>query len=75
MFFYNFLGHFVLVHELLDVLESGRIINVSSVIHHFCNNLEESVEYWNRVTTYDKEPHNTYAASKLGALLFKLELN
>ena len=61
----------MLVHEL----EGGRIINVSSVIHHFCNNLEESVEYWKRVATYGKEPHNTYAASKSAALLFTLELN
>ena len=71
----NFLGHFLLVHELLDVLEGGRIINVSSVMHHFCNKPEESVEYWKRVATYGKEPDNTYAASKLAALLFTLELN
>jgi NAD(P)-dependent dehydrogenase (short-subunit alcohol dehydrogenase family) len=71
----NFLGHFVLVHQLLDVLEGGRIINVSSVMHHFCINLEETEDYWKRVATYGKEPDNTYAASKLAALLFSLELN
>jgi NAD(P)-dependent dehydrogenase (short-subunit alcohol dehydrogenase family) len=31
----NFLGHFLLTHQLLDKLKCRRIVNLSSVMHHF----------------------------------------
>jgi len=75
----NFLGHFLLTHQLLDLLKGGgKVINLSSVMHHFSGNanggpLDE--EYWKRVATYGQAPDSTYSPSKLAALLFTLELN
>lgn len=80
-FMTNFLGHFILTQRLLGVMAKGtggKIINVSSVMHHFCDIPADelsSTEYWKRVATYGVVPDNTYAASKLAALLFSIELN
>lgn len=73
----NFLGHFLLTHELLDLLENGgKVINLSSVMHHFAGtNGPQDVDYWKRVASYGVAPDSTYSPSKLAALLFTLELN
>lgn len=68
----NFLGHFLLTHQLLPLLNKGaRIVNLSSVMHHFCSsNLD--AEYWKRQCHAGSESYN---ASKLAAILFTRELN
>jgi NAD(P)-dependent dehydrogenase (short-subunit alcohol dehydrogenase family) len=85
----NFLGHYMLTCELLDLLEAtaiqskgkrkGRVVNLSSVMHHFIKGYDvEDAHFWQRamrpepngVTTCD-----TYALSKLAAILFTLQLN
>ena len=73
----NFLGHFLLTHELLDMLQDGgKVINLSSVMHHFSGTNEpQDVNYWKRVAAYGKALDSTYSPSKLAALLFTQELN
>jgi NAD(P)-dependent dehydrogenase (short-subunit alcohol dehydrogenase family) len=86
----NFLGHYVLTCELLELIQAtaiqssyrrrGRIVNLSSVMHHFNKGYNvESADFWTeamrarapgRVKTYD-----TYSLSKLAAILFTLQLN
>jgi NAD(P)-dependent dehydrogenase (short-subunit alcohol dehydrogenase family) len=81
----NFLGHFLLTSELLSadmLVPNARIVNLSSVMHHFCGtptgsatNGWESVDYWKQTATADCAPTETYSPSKLAAQLFTLELN
>lgn len=74
----NFLGHYLLTAELMELLihSHARIVTVSSVMHHFCYGHHlESVTYWKDCATAHKEPLDTYALSKLAANLFAIELN
>jgi NAD(P)-dependent dehydrogenase (short-subunit alcohol dehydrogenase family) len=82
----NFLGHYLLTAELWDVLDKNnraRIINVSSVMHHFCGNFDiENIDFWKRVASpidsnkqHGVTKHYTYSLSKLAAILFSMELN
>ena len=70
----NFLGHFLLTNELLDCLQGGRVVNLASVMHHFCaHNESHDQDYWRECATSTEESY--YAPSKLAAILFTLELN
>jgi len=81
----NFLGHFLLTEQLMDRLlqnGGGRVVNLSSVMHHFADGKEapqhqpHSYEYWKYVAQYnDERTQSAYTPSKLAALLFTLELN
>ena len=77
----NHLGHFLLTSELMDALlrdGGGRVINLSSVMHHYADGdgSPHSYDYWKRVAQYDDgREHSAYTPSKLAALLFTLELN
>mmetsp|Transcript_21110 Transcript_21110/g.43200 ORF Transcript_21110/g.43200 Transcript_21110/m.43200 type:complete len:391 (-) Transcript_21110:2265-3437(-) len=77
----NHLGHFLLTSELMDALlrdGGGRVINLSSVMHHYADGdgSPHSYDYWKRVAQYDdSRKHSAYTPSKLAALLFTLELN
>ena len=70
----NFLGHFLLTNLLLPELKQGRVINLSSVMHHFSENVKKNEAFWTHCATYHKE-QSTYTPSKLAALLFTIELN
>jgi NAD(P)-dependent dehydrogenase (short-subunit alcohol dehydrogenase family) len=74
----NFLGHFLLTQLLLGHLikGKGRIVNLSSVMHHFCASSVplSNPDYWNNCALYDRSPRETYVPSKLAAILFTLEL-
>ena len=74
----NFLGHFVLTQELLPLLlkaKKGRIVNLASVMHHYCRDAEvHDYEYWKSCARYDSESASTYSSSKLAALLFTVAL-
>lgn len=85
----NFLGHFLLTSELLSakvLVPNARVVNLSSVMHHFCGTFGfgtnssdrdtwESVDYWKQTATANCAPTDTYSPSKLAAQLFTLELN
>ena len=70
----NFLGHFLLTQLLSPLLKQGRVVNLSSVMHHFAENANKDEVYWKRCTEYHPD-QSTYAPSKLAALLFTMELN
>jgi NAD(P)-dependent dehydrogenase (short-subunit alcohol dehydrogenase family) len=87
----NFVGHFELTAALLReqvlVPRHARIVNVASVMHHFVGEGSDSGNsgppssvhvntpaYWKRCATHGSSP-NTYAPSKLAAILFTVELN
>lgn len=81
----NFLGHFLLTEQLMDRLLAnggGRVINLSSVMHHYADGKElpphqpHTYEYWKQVAQYNEErTSSAYTPSKLAALFFSLELN
>lgn len=80
----NFLGHFLLTAELVDLLSKGgakqteeaRIVNLSSVMHHYCGGCDvESLQFWKDCALAAKPPMDSYSPSKLAALLFSIELN
>lgn len=68
----NHLGHFLLTGLLLDLLEktSGRIVNVSSVMH-----LNGEMYFNDLMLEHDYSPTKAYKQSKLANLLFTFELN
>ena len=84
----NFLGHFLLTNLLLSKCQ--RIVNLSSVMHHFPyydkqDSAYKSIsdpDYW-RFMAMEPSPDDDssavmrkpYGASKLAALLFSVELN
>eukprot|EP00568_Trieres_chinensis_P007220 CAMPEP_0183315914 /NCGR_PEP_ID=MMETSP0160_2-20130417/53196_1 /TAXON_ID=2839 ORGANISM="Odontella Sinensis, Strain Grunow 1884" /NCGR_SAMPLE_ID=MMETSP0160_2 /ASSEMBLY_ACC=CAM_ASM_000250 /LENGTH=425 /DNA_ID=CAMNT_0025481587 /DNA_START=67 /DNA_END=1344 /DNA_ORIENTATION=+ len=94
----NFLGHFLLTRLLMDHLlkannrypgegagkEAGRVVNLSSVTHHFVRADEDRFqskgsglhdeEWWNGCAKHG-ESDNTYKESKLASALLTLELN
>jgi NAD(P)-dependent dehydrogenase (short-subunit alcohol dehydrogenase family) len=72
----NFLGHFVLTKRLLNKLKGGRIINLSSVMHHFVGPKPKDAAFWKSVSLFQDPPApEIYGASKLAAILFTNELN
>lgn len=76
----NFLGHYLLTRLLMPCLlrakntksETGRIVNLSSVMHHFAT-FRQTKNNWADAT----KPYcpNTYSDSKLAAILFTIQLN
>jgi len=75
----NFLGHFLLTRLLRASLEKKsafggkpKIINLSSVMHHFATP-RIKINEWDEVTKSNS--NNSYADSKLAAILFTIELN
>jgi len=70
----NYFGHFLLTNLLLGLIsksEEGRIINVSSEAHRFCEQLDLSD------LSFDRAPNKLfyiYSVSKLGNILFTREL-
>jgi NAD(P)-dependent dehydrogenase (short-subunit alcohol dehydrogenase family) len=85
LFTTNFLGHFLLTNILLD--KCSRIVNLSSVMHHFPIYAKDdvyqdvdSIDFWRHAAlepAHDRDDlvRKPYAASKLAALLFSIELN
>lgn len=75
----NFLGHFLLTQHLLQHLQKsddGHVINLSSAMHHFSGTRPLDEAYWKSVALYSEDrPPETYAASKLAAILLTEELN
>jgi NAD(P)-dependent dehydrogenase (short-subunit alcohol dehydrogenase family) len=79
----NFLGHFLLTRLLLKdnmLAKNARIVNLSSVMHHFCGGVPggldlESPSGWKSVAMAHQRPLDTYSFSKLAAILFTIELN
>jgi len=92
----NSIGHFLLTKLLLPRLlaakniiidekeettvEAGRIVNLSSTMHHFCVPAYETQRklYEEKFWEDCSKPHfstNTYTESKLAAILFSMELN
>jgi NAD(P)-dependent dehydrogenase (short-subunit alcohol dehydrogenase family) len=75
----NFLGHFQLTSQLIDmdVLAQGaRVVNLSSVMHHFVGMFDiEDAEIWKGCCLANQAPTQTYPFSKVGALFFSMELN
>lgn len=79
----NIIGHYLLTRKLLPQLleaknqrgEAGRVVNLSSVTHHFsgCYDTKKEAEDWWRRCTHSIK--NTYKESKLAAILFTKELN
>lgn len=71
----NHLGHFVLTHELLEVLENtpqSRIVVLSSLVAK----MKKADIYWDDLQfeqSYDKMA--TYAQSKLANMMFAMELH
>lgn len=89
----NFVGHYLLTRLLLpdlkkarnyvtypEIFEAGRIVNLSSVMHHFASPLPLSKEEWKtqciEIARHVK-PENrfTYSHSKVAAILFTVQLN
>lgn len=72
----NFLGSFLLTSLLLENLRGGRVVNLSSVMHHFSGKNEKNEEFWRSIALYRPDrPPEGYGASKLAAILFSNELN
>ena len=74
-FFTNHIGHFVLVTQLLELLdeEDGRVVMVSSNAHTRAP--EAGIEFDNLSGERDYSPWGAYGQSKLANLLFARELN
>ena len=68
----NFLGHFVLTNELLPKL--GRVVNLSSVMHHYVGMGHRDYNYWRQCALPDAPFGSTYASSKLAMLLLSVAL-
>lgn len=94
LFMSNFLGHYLLTCKLMKLLlmkkkkingeqdnnNVPRIINLSSVMHHFVGNHPlDNEKFWIDCATCDDsssyKQHDVYSLSKLAALLFSQELN
>jgi NAD(P)-dependent dehydrogenase (short-subunit alcohol dehydrogenase family) len=69
----NHLGYFLLVRELLDILEASapaRVVNVSSESHRHARMVWDDLQFANR----RYEPWRAYGQSKLANVLFTYEL-
>lgn len=73
----NYLGHFLLTAQLMDVFAKGaRVLNLSSLGHHFCGGYDvEDPNFWRSCAIAGERPDKTYLFSKLAQLLFTTELN
>mmetsp|Transcript_33311 Transcript_33311/g.38590 ORF Transcript_33311/g.38590 Transcript_33311/m.38590 type:complete len:418 (-) Transcript_33311:25-1278(-) len=77
----NMVGHFLLTRLLLPKLKmsklhnsGGRIVNLSSVMHHFAPTLPLDDKEWEVISQVGGSDE-TYTLSKLAAILFTIELN
>jgi len=69
----NFLGHFLLTSMLKENV--GRVVNLSSVMHHFAASAQHDEAFWKSMAMYDpKSPPDSYSASKLAAILHTVAL-
>jgi NAD(P)-dependent dehydrogenase (short-subunit alcohol dehydrogenase family) len=77
-----FLGHFLLTNLLFDLFPedgTGRIVNLSSVKHHFQSNwtgwarLDE--QHWRNSALLTYQRNESYPNAKQAAVFFTLELN
>ena len=77
-----FLGHFLLTKLLFELFPNdgrGRVVNLSSVKHHFQSNwtgfvsLDET--YWRNSARLHYQKNQSYPNAKLAAIFFTLELN
>lgn len=68
----NHLGHFLLNHLTFDLVaaRSGRIVPVSSIVHHQAS----GINFDDPMLTADYSPSKAYAQSKLANLMYGLEL-
>jgi NAD(P)-dependent dehydrogenase (short-subunit alcohol dehydrogenase family) len=72
----NFVGHFQLTAQLMDVFApKARVVNLSSVMHHFVEGDVNSPTFWKDCIAHAQSPLATYQPSKLAALLFTIQLN
>jgi len=75
----NYLGHFLLTRQLLPLLiaaKAPRVVNVSSVMHHFCAAERHDETYWKRFALFDaNRTEKSYSPSKLAMLYFTIALN
>ena len=78
-FLTNFLGHFQLTNKLMPLLLAAgtpRVVNLCSVMHHFCAAEQHDESYWRRFALFDPERgEKSYSPSKLAMLYFTLGLN
>ena len=77
----NYLGHFLLTNELMETLlrsKAPRVVNVASVMHHFCDNDQKphDADYWNRFARFDdNRKESSYSPSKLAMIYWTVALN
>lgn len=77
----NFVGHFYLTQLLLQrqafVSRNARLVQVSSVMHHFAPYEEQwtTPEFWKQVASSSNDVHDRYSLSKLAAIFFSVQLN
>lgn len=68
----NYLGHFVLVNHLADLMPSGgRLVNLSSAAHQFGDLHLDDINF----ERHPYEPMLAYAASKTANVLFTVEFD
>lgn len=73
-FFVNYVGHFILVTELLEQLkDSGRVVTLSSAAHHYAP--ADGISFDNLTGEKGYGPWKAYGQSKLAMLLFARELS
>jgi NAD(P)-dependent dehydrogenase (short-subunit alcohol dehydrogenase family) len=73
----NFVGHFDLIRQLLHAFHpQARLVQVSSVMHHFAPYEEHWTEsqFWKQVAG-SSLVRDRYSLSKLAAILFSVQLN
>lgn len=78
MFQTNYLGHFLLTNNLMEKLlaaDNPRVVNLSSVMHHFCQADKLDRDYWTSCALFGGRTESSYSPSKLAMLLFSIELN
>lgn len=72
-FLVNYVGHYLLVTELLDQLANdGRVVLLSSAAHR--NAPEEGIDFENLTDDANYDPWRAYGQSKLAMLLFARNL-
>lgn len=76
----NFVGHFYLTQLLLQqdaFVKNARLVQVSSVMHHFAPYEEQWIEpeFWKQVAGPSTQIRDRYSLSKLAAILFSIQLN
>lgn len=73
----NYLGHFLLTAQLMDVFApQARVLNQTALGHHFCGGYDvENPNFWRSCAIAGERPDKTYLFSKLAQLLFTTELN